>query len=176
MNFRRVVKSQGIGEIFIDEWDNQCYMADNSSFNEQKETPFFKLLLEFNSLYFKYNNYLNEVNIFHRILIRDLYQRNIELLRSFEQLEELCEDLYVTGQISNMREAIINFYKFMDNEPFDFFDIGEIRDKMDLIVIELENFKRKFNDISELLPYFMGKNLSTAKIIKKDFIYQLLYR
>ena len=47
---------------------------------------------------------------------------------------------------------------------------------MDLIVIELENFKRKFNDISELLPYFMGKNLSTAKIIKKDFIYQLLYR
>ena len=174
MNSRRIIKSQGIGEIFLDDW--KCYPAEHFSFNRHKEIPFFKLLLEFNSSYLKYQNYLHEVNIFNRIIIRELYEESIELLNSFEHLEELCEDLYVTGQISNMYEAIINFYKFMNNEPFDFFDLGEIKEIMDFIFIELEHFKKKFIKVTELLPFIMGKDLITAKIIKKDFIYQLLYR
>ena len=174
MNSRRVIKSQGIGEIFIDDW--KCYAAEHFSFNRHKEIPFFKLLLEFNSLYSKYQNYLHEVNIFDRIMIIEVHEKSIQLLNSFEHLEELCEDLYCTGQISNICEAILNFYKFINNEPFDFFDIGEIKEIMDFIFIELEYFKEKFTEVTELLPIIMGKNLSTTKIIKKDFIYQLLYR
>ena len=176
MNSRRVIKSQGIGEIFVDEWDNDCYQADHFSFNKQKETPFFKLLLELNSLYFKYRHYLNELPLFSRILIRDLYLKNIELLKSFEKLENLCDDLYANGHIKNMSEAIINFYKFMDNEPFDFFDFGETRDIMDLIFTELENFKSRLIGVTRLLPFVMNKPLCTGQVIKKDFIYQLLYR
>ena len=174
MNSRRIIKSQGIGEIFLDDW--KCYPAEHFSFNRHKEIPFFKLLLEFNSLYSKYQNYLHEVNIFDRIMIIEVHEKSIQLLNSFEHLEELCEDLYCTGQISNIREAILNFYKFINNEPFDFFDIGEIKEIMDFIFIELEYFKEKFTEVTELLPIIMGKNLSTTKIIKKDFIYQLLYR
>ena len=174
MNSRPVIKSQGIGEIFIDDWT--CYAAEHFSFNRQKEIPFFKLLLEFNSLYLKYHRYLYEVNIFNRIIIREIYEESIELLVSFENLEKLCEGLYCTGQINNMYEVIISFYNFMDNEPFDFFDFGEIKGIMDLIFIESEHFKKFFTKLTELLPFILGKDLITAKIIKKDFIYQLLYR
>ena len=52
MNFRRVIKSQVIGEIFIDHHDEKFYMADCFLFDRKKEIPFFKLLLEINSLYY----------------------------------------------------------------------------------------------------------------------------
>lgn len=41
MNFRRVIKSVGIGEIFVDDI-GQCYMTDGLLFNKMKEIPFFK--------------------------------------------------------------------------------------------------------------------------------------
>ena len=84
--------------------------------------------------------------------------------------------IYIVPDKLVICEAILNFYKFINNEPFDFFDIGEIKEIMDFIFIELEYFKEKFTEVTELLPIIMGKNLSTTKIIKKDFIYQLLYR
>ena len=177
MNFRRVIKSHGIGEIFVDEWDDDCYPADNFLFDRKKEIPFFKLLLNSNSLYCKYRHYLDELPIYDRILLRDLYLRNIELLKSFENLEDLCEDLFANGHIKTMIKAIINFYKFMDNEPFDFFDYGETRDIMYLIFTELQKFKKRLSDVIQLMPLIMGQSFNkTQIIIKEDFIYQLLYR
>ena len=76
-----------------------------------------------------------------------------------------------------MIKAIINFYKFMDNEPFDFFDYGETRDIMYLIFTELQKFKKRLSDVIQLMPLIMGKSFNkTQIIIKEDFIYQLLYR
>lgn len=182
MNFRRVIKSQGIGEIFVDHDDETCYMADSSLFDRKRmEIPFFKLFLEINSLYYKYERYLQDENIFDRIAITELYRQNIKLLKSFEHLEELCDSLYCTGEINDHIDAIINFYNFMNNEPFEFYyDIfGEIREIMDLIFIELEFFKKQLNKIIEILPYFIkNQKLGSENLIllKKDFIKQMLYR
>ena len=42
MNLGRctVIRSQGIGEIFLNEWEHACYQADHFSFNNLKEIPF----------------------------------------------------------------------------------------------------------------------------------------
>ena len=121
MNSRRtVVKSQGIGEIFLDEWSDACDQADHFSFNNLKEIPFFKLLLQLNALYFKYRANIDEMSLFERILVNDLYIRNIKLMKSFEEITELCDDLYANGYIKNMTDAIISFYKYMDNVEFNF--------------------------------------------------------
>ena len=135
-------------------------MADCFLFDQKKEIPFFKLLLEINSLYYKYQDDLQNENIFYRVIIKELYSRNIKLLRSFEHIEELCDDLYSTCNISNIIDAIINFYKFMNNEPFKFYDLfGEIKEIMDLIFIELNFFKKELNEVIALLPYFIKKIL-----------------
>lgn len=177
MTFRRIIKSHGIGEIFVDNDSNTCYMADHFSFNEKKEIPFLKLLLEFNSLFYKYEHELQNENIFTRIIIKELYQKNIQLLKRFNRIVELCDDLYCTVQMEDMVGAINNFYLFMENEPFEFFDWGEIKGIMDLILIELQVFKEKLLEIINILPYFIKiKNLIDISIIKKDFVYQLLYR
>ena len=177
MTFRRIIKSHGIGEIFVDNDSHTCYMADHFSFNEKKEIPFLKLLLEFNSLFYKYEHELQNENIFIRIIIKELYQKNIQLLKRFNRIVELCDDLYCTVQIEDIVDAINNFYLFMENEPFEFFDWGEIKGIMDLILIELQVFKEKLLEIINILPYFIKiKNLIDISIIKKDFVYHLLYR
>ena len=47
---------------------------------------------------------------------------SIKLLISFERIVNLCDSLYCTCEIENMVDAILNFYKFINNEPFDFYD------------------------------------------------------
>ena len=64
----------------------------------------------------------------------------------------------------------------MDNEPFDFFDsLGEIREIMDFIDIELKNFKKLLNDLLSICPYFFknSRNVNVSEEIMKDFLFQL---
>ena len=64
----------------------------------------------------------------------------------------------------------------MDNEPFDFFDsLGEIREIMDFIDIELKNFKKLLNDLLSICPYFIknSRNMNVSEEIMKDFLFQL---
>ena len=173
---RTVIRSQGIGEIFLNEWEHACYQADHFSFNNLKEIPFFKLLLELNALQFKYIANIDELAIFETILIRDVYLRNIKLMKTFEEITDLCDDLFANGYIKNMTDAIINFYKYMDNVEFSFFDYGETRDLMDTILIKLENFERQLDSVLDLLPFVMGKPITSKHVIKEDFLYQLAYR
>ena len=62
-----VIKSHGIGEIFLSEWEDACYQADHFSFNSLKEIPFFDLLLKLNALQIKYIENTNDLPIFERI-------------------------------------------------------------------------------------------------------------
>ena len=62
----------------------------------------------------------------------------------------------------------------MDNEPFDFFDsLGEIRKTMDLLNIELRNFKKLFTDLLTICPYFTknGRNKNVSEEMMKDFLF-----
>ena len=120
-------------------------------------------------MFLKYEHELQNENFFHRIVIKDLFQRNNKLIQNFSRIEKLCDDLYCTGTISNRVNAIINFYHFMNNEPFNFYyEIGEIKTIMDLIFIELIDFKQNLNKVIELFPYFIKiKDLIDISIIKK---------
>ena len=107
---------------------------------------------------------------------------SIKLLISFERIVNLCDSLYCTGEIENMVDAILNFYKFINNEPFDFYDtFWELREIMDLIFIELEFFKKQLHKVMESYLCFvkMKKNYNLSdilRILKEDFIKQMLYR
>ena len=55
----------------------------------------------------------------------------------------------------------------MNNEPFDFFDLlGEIREIMDFIDMELKTFKKLLTDLLSICPYFI-KNKRNMNVFKE---------
>ena len=67
----------------------------------------------------------------------------------------------------------------MNHERFDFFDsLGEIREIMDLIDIELKNFKKLLTGLLTICPYFIknGRNKNVPEEMMKDFLFQLRNR
>ena len=157
-----LIRSQGIGEVFINPINESCRKAKSSFFDPKKEIPFFKLLLEINSFCYKYWHNIAQENIFNRLCIVETDRASIKLLISFERIVDLCDSLYCTGDIDNIIDAILNFYKFINNEPFNFYDIfGELREIMDLIFIELEFFKKQLHKVMECCFYFIKKRKIT---------------
>ena len=59
------------------------------------------------------------------------------------------------------KDCVKSFEQFMNNEPFNFFDFGEIKQIMDLIDIELRNFKKLLKDLVLICPFFIknGKKI-----------------
>ena len=93
-----------------------------------------------------------------------------------KKIVDLCDDLFCTGDLTTKQDCIYAFEQFMNNEPFDFFDsLGEIREIMDFIDIELENFKKLLNDLLTICPYFIknSRNKNVSEEIMKEFLLQL---
>ena len=115
-------------------------------------------------------------NIWTRTLILDLNKIIKEIVFSFEKIVDLSDDLFCTGDLRTKQDCIVAFDQFMNNEPFDFFDsLGEIREIMDFIDIELKNFKKLLNDLLSICPYFIknSRNMNVSEEIMKDFLFQL---
>ena len=175
-NQQCIIRSHGIGEIMFDEWESECYQADHLSFNKLQEIPFFKLLLRQNALHLKYVNTRVNLPLSDIILLRDSYIANIDLMKTFEDLQELCDNLFANTYIENMADAIFQFNKFMNDIEFDFFDYGETKDIMNEILIKVDNFDKHLNDVLNYLVLIMGKSFFTKEILKEDFFNQLYNR
>ena len=110
------------------------------------------------------------------MLILDLNNIIKEIVFSFEKIIDLSDDLFCTGHLITKQDCIYAFEQFMNNETFHFFDsIGEIREIMDFIDIELKNFKNLLNDLLTICPYFIknSRNKNVSEEIMKDFLFQL---
>ena len=96
-------------------------------------------------------------------------------MKTFEEISDLCDDLFANGHIRTMTDAIINFDKYMDDIEFDFFDYGETKDLMDTILVKLKKFDTELDSVLNLLHYIT--DLPPIKdVIKQDFLCQLAYR
>ena len=99
-----------------------------------------------------------------------------QIVFNFEKIVDLSDDLFCTGDVHTEQDCINAFEKFMNNEPFDFYDsIGEIKEIMDLIDIELRKFKNLLIDLLTICPFFIknGRNKNMSEEIMKDFLFQL---
>ena len=175
----RFIASHGIGEIFVERFEMAWSKFDSSLFNRKKELPLFQFVLDLASLLYKYNRELMRENIWNRTLILNLNNIIKETVFSFERIVDLSDDLFCTGDLRTKQDCIVAFDQFMNNEPFDFFDsLGEIREIMDLIDIELKNFKKLLTDLLTICPYFIkngsNKNVSEERMTK--FLFQLKNR
>ena len=168
-----IIKSCGVAEIIFDEWENTWYQADHFSFNKLKEIPFFKLLCNVNALHLKYEMLQPD---FTSRLLRDLYMTNIDLMKNFERITELCDDLYANSYIKDMDDSIRQFENYMDNIPFDFFDYDETKGIMDRILLEINNFDKKLEDVINHLRMIVHGDYFFEEILKKDFFSQLKNR
>ena len=130
------------------------YMSDSSYFDKKKDFPLFRFLLDLASLTFRYNTSINNENIWNRTLIRDLNNIIIQMAFSFEKFVSVSDDLVCKGDIVTVEDCVKSFEQFINNEPFDFFDFGEIKEVMDLIVIELKTFKKLLQDFITHCRYF----------------------
>ena len=99
-----IIKTCGVAEVVFDGWENDCYQADHFSFNKLTKIPFFKLLCNLDALHVKYE--MLQPTPFNSRLLRDLYVENIELMKSFEKITELCDDLYANGYIKDIQDSI----------------------------------------------------------------------
>ena len=176
-NQQCIIRSHGIGEIMFHEWESECHQANHFSFNKLQEIPFFKLLLRLNALHLKYLDTRVNLPLSDIIILRNAYTANINLMKTFENLQELCDDLFANGNIRNMADAIFQFNEFMHGFEFDFFDYGETKDIMDDILIRVDNFDKHLNDVLNYLVVIMGNDFFiTKEILKEDFFNQLYRR
>ena len=169
-----VIKSCGFAEITLDEWENDCYQSSHYSFNKLKEIPFFRLLCNLNALHIKYE--MLQPTFFSSRLLRDLLVANIDLMKSFEKITELCDDLYANGYIKDIQHSIRQIENYIDNVPFDFFDYDETKGIMDRILVEIKNFSKKLEGVLNYLKILVDGNYFFIKILKKDFFSQLKNR
>ena len=169
-----VIKSCGFAEITLDEWENDCYQSSHYSFNKLKEIPFFRLLCNLNALHIKYE--MLQPTFFSSRLLRDLFVANIDLMKSFEKITELCDDLYANGCIEDIEDSIMQITNYIDNVPFDFFDYDETKGIMDRILVEINNFSKKLEGVLNYLKILVDGNYFFIKILKKDFFSQLKNR
>ena len=91
----------------------------------------------------------------------------------------ISDDLFCTGDLRTRQDCVVAFDQFRNNEPFNFFDsLGEIREMMDFINIELKNFKKLLTDLLTICPYFIknGRNKNVSEEMMKDFLFQLRNR
>ena len=168
-----IIKSCGVAEISFDEWENTCYQADHFSFNKLKEIPFFKLLCNVDALHLKYE--MLQPTLTSRLL-RDLYMANVDLMKSFEKITELCDDLYANSYIKDIEDSIRQFENYIDDIPFDFFDYDETKGIMDRILVEINNFSKKLEDVLNYLRIIVDGDYFFIEILKKDFFSQLKNR
>ena len=171
-----IIKSHGIGEIIFDEWESACCQAEHFSFNKLQEIPFFKLLLQANGLHLKYISTRVNLSLSDIILLRDSYTANIDLMKAFEDLQDLCENLFANSFIRTMADAILQFNRFMDDIEFDFFDYGETKDIMNDILVKIDNFDKHLNDVLNYLVLILGNGFFTKEILKQYFFNQLYDR
>ena len=167
-----IIKSHGFADILLSDFENECYQADHFSFNKIKEIPFFKLLCNINALQLKYQIGLGQSSI----LLQELYVANVDLLQSFEKITDLCDSLYATGFIKDIEDSIQQIENYIDNIPFDFFDYDEAKDIMDRIVVEINTFSRKLEDVLNYMRILVDEDYSFIEILKKDLFSQLKNR
>ena len=175
----RFIACHGIGEIFVDPFEMAWSMFDSSLFDKKKELPLFQFVLDLASLLYKYNRELMRENIWNRTLILDLSNIIKEIVFSCERIVDLSDDLFRTGDLCTKQDCIDTFDQFMNNQPFDFFDsLGEIREIMDFIDIELKIFKMLLTDLLTICPYFIknGRNKNVFEEMMKGFLFQLRNR
>ena len=108
-------------------------------------------------------------NIWNKTLIMDFNRIIKKLIFSFEKIENLCDDLFCTGNIVNNDQCIKPFEQFLNNKPFDFFDLGEINEMMDLIHMELMTLKKVLETLIMIFQFFIIKKIKTrTNIIIKE--------
>ena len=169
-----IFKTHGVAEVVLDRWENDCYQADHFSFNKLNEIPFFNLLCNLDALHVKY--YMLQAEPFGSRLLRDLYVSNIDLMKCFEKITDLCDDLYANGCIQDIEDSIEQISNYVDNIPFDFFDYDETKSIMDRIKIEINSFSQKLENVLDYLRQLVDGNDFFIEILKKDFFNQLKNR
>ena len=145
--------STGIGEILLDPNDMQWYIAE-SRFLIKKDIPLFKLLLNIASFLCRNRQRIDLENISNKTLIMDCNSIIKKLTLSSEKIESLCDDLFCTGNILNNDQCIKTFEQLLNNKPFDFFDLGEINEIMDLIHMGLMTFKKVLEKLIMVSQFF----------------------
>ena len=150
----RFIASHGIGEIYLDPFDMTWCIFDTSCFDQKKELPLFQFVFDLASLMFRYDDSIANENIWNRTLIGDLDNIIKKMVFSIEKITSLSNDLFCTGDIATAKDCVKSFEQFMNNEPFDFFDFGEIKQIIDLTDIELRKFKKHLKDLVLICPFF----------------------
>ena len=150
----RFIASHSIGETYLEPFDMTWCMFDSGYFDEKKELSLFQFVLNLVSLMFRYNDSIANENIWNRTLIGDLDNIIKKMVFSIEKITSLSNDLFCTGDIATAKDCVKSFEQFMNNEPFDFFDFGEIKQIIDLTDIELRKFKKLLKDLVLICPFF----------------------
>ena len=150
----RFIASHSIGETYLEPFDMTWCMFDSGYFDEKKELSLFQFVLNLVSLMFRYNDSIANENIWNRTLIGDLDNIIKKMVFSIEKITSLSNDLFCTGDIATAKDCVKSFEQFMNNEPFDFFDFGEIKQIIDLTGIELRKFKKLLKDLVLICPFF----------------------
>ena len=84
-----------------------------------------------------------------------------KLTFTFAKITSLYDDLLCTGNIVNNDQCIKTFEQFLNNEPFDFFDLGKISEIMDLIHMALMTFKQLLEKLIMICQFFIIKKIKT---------------
>ena len=152
------VPSHGLGEIYMNPTRMSWIMKNSSFFDKKKDIPLFQFVLDMESLLCRYLQRISSLtsqNIWERILIKDFDKISKRLNYNFKKIISLSEDLFCTGDIMDNVQCVKTLEQFINNEPIDFFDFGEIKEILDLIEIELSSFKKLLDNLIMTCSFFI---------------------
>ena len=153
------IPSGGVGEIYLNLIDMYWYAFESSTFIEDKEIPFIKLVYDVATIHMRYyrnQTILERSEDMPKIIIK-IGKTSAKLIRSFNRIKRLSDDLFCTGDIQTIDYCLEVYRQFLSNEEFDPFlwNAWEIKTTLIRLQPELENFVRKteifFRQIMKLL-------------------------
>ena len=150
-NQKFYIPSGGIGEIYYDKEERVWYAIASSEFNENKITPFLKLLIELRGAPIKYlknqtrNNRCTNYSLTAKKTIRYCSQ----LTQSYMEIKQYSEDLFSTAEIDTVPHSLEVYRQFIKEIPLEW-PICE----SDCILESLSKIKKPLAELEKLLLQF----------------------
>ena len=108
------IPSGSVGEIYLDMIDEHWYMCESTKYAKEKVLPFFKFLYDLLGVRVRdraNNNSLTRNELVPQRILQ-VIKTTTEIIKGFNKLRSLTDDLFCTGDIQTIDYAIEGYKQY----------------------------------------------------------------
>ena len=170
-NQKFYILSGGVGEIYYDKEERVWYAIASSEFNENKVTPFLKLLIELRGALIKYlkNQARNNRYTNYSLTAKKTIRYCSQLTQSYMEIKQHSADLFSTAEIDTVPHSVEVYKQFIKEIPLEWpiCESGCILESLRKLKKTLAEFKGLLLQFYKLLKVILPKQYETQGLQKK---------